>query len=256
MSFDRFKHIIRKINHRLIKLRLQPIRVFCFHEVSDNYADESPDWMPLNTLKQRLLDLQQAGYEFISTEMAYKHIKCDCFRTKKYAVLTADDGLRCQLDLLPWLFEHHIPITMFLNPNSLELNGCGKPYRNWYHINTPQQDKALAGQLYMSRVEWAQLDNAFISFGSHGVKHDESATEMDICKFERDVQESKYYLSNHPRFVPFYAYTYGAYNIMTNSILKQADMIPVLSDGQRNYNDASCIHREILEYEYKQCLQK
>lgn len=251
-----FKQLLHKINNHWIKLRLQPIRVFCFHEVSDNYADKSPDWMPLYALKQRLLDLQQAEYEFISLEMAYKHIKCDYFRTEKYAVLTADDGLRCQLDLLPWLFEHHIPITMFLNPNSLELNGCGKPYRNWYNITTCQQDYILAKQLYMTRVEWAQLNNPLISFASHGVKHDESALEMDICKFEQNVLDSKCYLSNHPRFVPFYAYTYGAYNTMTNSILKQADMIPVLSDGQRNYNDASCIHREILEYEYRQCQQK
>lgn len=248
--------LIRKIKRKLVKLRLQPIRVLCFHEVSDNVMDESPDWMPLNAFKKHLQELQREGCVFVSLEDARQHLKRDIFRFRKYVVLTADDGLRCQYDLLPWLVANRIPITMFLNPNSLEQIGCGKPYRVWFNVATKSQDEVLAKQLYMSREEWIKIYDSHISFACHGIKHDESAVEMQIDQFEDNVVECMNYLAKHPRFVPFYAYTYGSHSPRTDDVVKQKGLIPVLADGQKNYNDASCIHREILEYEYKKCLQK
>ena len=73
-------NIIDKIKRIWMKLRLQPIRVFCFHQVSE-WLDESeyaePDWMALSDFKQKISDLRKAGYVFISLQDAHRHLKED-----------------------------------------------------------------------------------------------------------------------------------------------------------------------------------
>lgn len=56
-------NICAKIRRKLLKLRLQPIRVFCFHQVSETFDE------------------------------AYEKWKHNWYRRKKYAVLTADNNL-------------------------------------------------------------------------------------------------------------------------------------------------------------------
>ena len=79
-----------------MKLRMQPIRVFCFHHVSAVYNPDvycKPDWIPLDFLKNYLEQLQAEGYKFISLAEAQTKISNDKFRIGKYAVL-AVLGLR------------------------------------------------------------------------------------------------------------------------------------------------------------------
>ena len=66
-----------------MKLRLQPIRVFCFHQVSETFDPNvycKPDWISLDFLKEFVLRLQKEGYEFISLEEAHWYISEDFFR--------------------------------------------------------------------------------------------------------------------------------------------------------------------------------
>ena len=102
-----------------MKLRLQPIRVFCFHQVSDEYAPLTmweEDWTQTELFKRNIQNLKERGYTFISLPEAYFKLKNDSFRREKYAVLTADDGFKSMLNILPWLIEQRIPVTLFVNP--------------------------------------------------------------------------------------------------------------------------------------------
>ena len=111
----------------MLRLRLQPIRVFCFHQVSDEFEPNTMkpcDWMRTEAFKDTILKLRR-DYAFISLQEATKHLKHDSFRRKRYAVLTADDGWASMKNILPWLAEQGIPLTLFLNPSYLD----GKHFR-------------------------------------------------------------------------------------------------------------------------------
>ena len=129
-----------RIRKKLLHLRLQPIRVLCIHEVSE-VDENSPDWIPTAYFKRTILEMQSQGYKFISLKEAYEHIRSDeLIRIRKYAVLTADDGLRCHLEMLPWLEQHTVPITLCLNVLSLKQTICGLPYKQWYNIVDKEEE--------------------------------------------------------------------------------------------------------------------
>ena len=101
-------------------LRLQPIRVYCLHHVCTSYDAETMyegDWMALNAFQATIRKMQQSGVEFLSLSDAYKHMRNDFSRRKKYAVLTFDDGYASLKEVLPWLKAQHIPVTLFVNPD-------------------------------------------------------------------------------------------------------------------------------------------
>ena len=245
----------QRIKHWLLRLRFQAIRVFCIHEVSET-DENSPDWIPIVFFKEQILQLLKDGYRFISLKEALGHITTDVFRYRKYAVLTADDGLRCHLELLPWLEEHKIPITLSLNVRSLSQNVCGLPYKQWYGIEDAETEKQYAERLYISDSELKELDYKGVSIALHGVNHDEAATDIPIEAFEKDVIECLEKFDSDMRYVPFFVYKYGKFNGKTDLVLKKYGLTPVLADGEKNYNDRGVIHREIFEVIYRKCQQK
>ena len=108
-------HMIRR---KWMKLRLQPIRIFCLHHVCEQFNSDvmyACDWMALDEFKQKINVLRNQGYQFISLTDAYEYLKKDWFRRKKYAVLTFDDGYKSLLEVLPWLEEQQIPFALFIN---------------------------------------------------------------------------------------------------------------------------------------------
>ena len=227
---------------------MQPIRVFCFHQTSESFDPRvyaEPDWIALQELKQKLLSMKQEGYAFISLSEAYRHICKDKLRFKKYAMLTCDDGLRCQAALIPWLEENHIPMTMFVNISTLDGKTCGEQIVEYYGIQTKEQEAQLAHILYMTKEELSQLDSPIIEIGLHGYDHSD-VTTLSSKEFLRGVNESISALQTHTRFVPFYAYAYGRHTNQTDELLRQLNIVPVYIDGQKNDNDASCIHRELI----------
>ena len=73
-----------------MKMRFQPIRVLCFHQVSDAFDEsymERVDWLETDLFKQRIEALRQEGYAFISLPEARDKMQRDIFRFKKYVVL-------------------------------------------------------------------------------------------------------------------------------------------------------------------------
>lgn len=228
-----FKIFIKKLRTRLMKLRFRPIRVFCFHQVSDVFEPETMwecDWTQTEVFKKKILALKQK-YTFIPLTEAYGHIANDKVRFKNYAALTADDGWASVKNILPWLAEQEIPVTLFLNPQYLD----GK------HFRERLTEHYLLEEDIMSITE--RYSN--VSIGMHGWEHVD-VTKKNENDFRESVELSIQALRTFKPFVPFFAYPWGKCNEMNNMVLKEFDLIPVLMDGQKNYNDAFGIHRELL----------
>ena len=189
--------IVRKIVRRLDKLLYCPIEVFVFHAVSDEFdenANKKVDWSSTTDFKNTITMLN-SQYTFISLTDAYRRIKHDFFRRKKYAVLTCDDGYYSVLAILPFLEEKKIPITLFINPKYLD----GVSKREEFYDSTTK------------------------------------CTEI---------------LSGHPRYIPYFAYTWGRYTDSTQSMLKRMKIIPVLTDGESNYRYHLGIGRRPIDSYY------
>ena len=225
--------IFQKVKRKWIKLRLQPIRVFCLHHVCEQFDAESMypcDWMALSEFKQKINNLRSQGYQFISLIDSYNYLKNDLFRRKKYAVLTFDDGYKSLLEVLPWLEEQRIPTTLFINGKYLD----GKSYRD-----TPKEQYLNYGELFA-------LTSPLIEIGHHGWEHTD-ATKITEEELRKSVHENIGILSSHPRYIPFWAYTWGRHTKVSDLYFKRLSITPVVITGQGNYNYNCYIDREILK---------
>lgn len=222
-----------KIKNRWKKFRLQPIRVFCLHHISAKFDATSMcdgDWLEIGSFKNRVEQMQRDGYTFIALEEAYAKIQKDIFRYHKYAVLTADDGYKSLDEILPWLIEHKIPITLFINRKYTD----GKSQRK-------EPGKHFTYLTASELQHYVEISLGLISLQSHGYEHLD-ATAMSPTDFRQQIEKNIDMLRG-----AFHAYTWGRHNAQTDAILKEYNMIPVLIDGMKNYNDATCIHRELLD---------
>lgn len=239
-----FFRIMRQITH----LRLRPIRVFCLHHVSDVYDPffcfES-DWVSTASFKQSIIQLLKS-YSIIPLVDAHKRIARDFFRFRKYAVLTFDDGYRSPLEVYQWLEDHHIPFTLFLNAKYLDGQSISP------HIiervksqNSYASKEVVKNDLYLSYEDLAELFDAGVCFGSHGYEHLD-ATCLSYVQFKRQLCNNIDCLKQFAQFIPYHAYTWGRHSNETDQLLKEMEITPVLMDGQKNYNDATVIHRELF----------
>lgn len=219
-------------------MRLQPIRVFCFHHVSDSF-DESTmkrcDWLPTDMFNQLIHQLREEGYKFISLPEAQAKLQHDVFRRSKYAVLTADDGWASLKNILPWLNEQQIPITLFLNPAYLD----GKHYRE---KNTER---------YLTDAEVVKLHEQYplLTIGSHGWEH-KDATIQTTEEFRENVNSAEAYLERLQNYIPYFAFTYGKYTKEQLEVIKNKGVTPLLVKGGKNYTSEEFIDREILGIDY------
>ena len=218
--------------HKITKLRLQPIHVFCLHHVCNAFDAESMnkgDWMQIDEFKQKVQKMQQDGVKFISLTEAYNKITNDKWRNNKYAVLTFDDGYASLKEILPWLEEQHIPATLFINGKYLD----GKSFRD-----SPKEQ-------YLNKEDLFALTSPFIEIGSHGWEHLD-ASKISADQFKIIIEQNIQLLHTHPRYVPFHAYTWGKYTKGSNRVLSEMNITPVLMDGMKNYNNRNVMHRELL----------
>lgn len=224
--------IFQKIQRKWIKLRLQPIRVFCLHHVCEQFDAESMhpcDWIELSEFKLRIKDLHNQGYQFISLMDAYNYLKTDLFRRKKFAVLTFDDGYKSLLEVLPWLEKQSIPATLFINGKYLD----GTSYRE-----SPKEQ-------YLTYDELFALNSPLIEIAHHGWEH-APVCQMTNEEFIQSIQLNIGVISNHPRYIPFWAYTYGKHSNENDMMITQNYLVPVLVAGNKNYQWMGYIDRELL----------
>ncbi len=221
-----------KIQRKWMKLRLEPIRVFCLHHVCEHFDADAMyacDWVAMDEFKQKIIALRNQGYQFISLTKAYYHLKKDYFRRKKYAVLTFDDGYKSLKEVLPWLEEQQIPVTLFINGKYLD----GKSYR----VTSKEQ--------FLTSDELYALISPLIEIGHHGWEH-KSVKEMTEEELIDSLQKNIEILSSHSRYIPFWAYTYGIHDQNSNVTLSKNGMTLVLVNGGKNYKWKGCIARELF----------
>ena len=227
--------LIQRIGHRLRSMRLHPIRVLVFHQVSESFEPETMwecDWTQIESFKQNILKLKEK-YTFISLPEATERLKTDKIRLKDYAVLTADDGWASLNNILPWLAEQRIPVTLFLNPSCLD----GK------HRHSRESDKLLTGNNVNHLVS---LYDPYITVASHGWTH-QDCTEMTLDEFKDSVRRSEIELRPFKNKIPFYAFASGRHTSDQVAFLRESSLTPVLVDGVRNENDPVVIHRECID---------
>lgn len=225
-------NLFKKIDRCWMKLRLQSIRIFCLHHVCKQFDAESMylcDWIALEDFKRKIKELCNQGYKFISLTDAYNHLTKDLFRRKKYAVLTFDDGYKSLLEVLPWLEEQNIPATLFINGKYLD----GISYRE------------TLNEQYLTYEELFALNSPLIEIGHHGWEHTD-ATKMTEKKMTESMQKNIEILSSHPRYIPFWAYTWGRHTDISDICLKQSNIIPIIITGNKNHQFNNYIDRELL----------
>lgn len=169
--------LLYKLQRKWMKLRLQPIRVFCLHHVCEQVDTDTMyacDWMALDAFKKKINELRNQGYQFISLTDAYEHLQKDWFRRKKYAVLTFDDGYKSLTEVLPWL-EEKIPATLFINGKYLD----ARSYRD-----NPKER-------YLTYDELFSLTSSLIEGSHHGWEH-VAATEMSEAELIDSMQKNVY----------------------------------------------------------------
>lgn len=224
-----------KVLKRLTQLRLTPIRIFCFHQVSDVFEPDTMwecDWTQTEVFKKKITALEEK-YTFVSLTEAYNHIANDKLRLKNYAALTADDGWASVKNIVPWLAEQGIPVTLFLNPM----------YLDGEHFQERATEKLLT---YEDVREMTNQYGFLITIASHGWSH-KDCLKMSDNEFEDSVRMAETALQGLEGKTPFYAFTYGRHQSNQVSLLKQWSLVPVFMDGAMNYLDASAIHRELLD---------
>lgn len=240
--------IIKIIYRRFRRIFFKPIHVFCFHHVSEKHDPllcGIEDWKQRSRMEEQLLKMQKE-YSFISLEDAIHHLRRDSTRTKKYAVLTTDDGLKDAWKMTFWLVEHNIPLTMFINSKYLD----GKSYMELDAIRITSVDEnadieSVIKRQYITKEELWSITSPLITIALHGYEHLD-ATKISFESFKDNIENDFAVLKHHPRFRPYMAYPWGKHNAMTDRLLRDMNIIPVLMDGQPNYNDVNCIHRELF----------
>lgn len=229
--------IVRKGKNRLKKMLFSPVEGFVFHAVSDSFDEtmnEYEDWNQTDDFKRNIKMLMDE-YQFISLEEAHRILVKRSFRRKKYATLTSDDGYRSVLSILPFLEQHQIPITLFVNPKYLD----GISRREGYATN-PQ---------YITKDDLWALNSPIISIGMHGYEHND-VTKLSKKSFLLSVDQCIEAIGSHPRFIPYYAYTWGIYSELTQKVLKEKGIIPVLTSGETNYWFHNGIDRKPIDSYY------
>jgi len=246
------RRLLDKIHRRLIRMRLQPMRVFCFHQVSDEYEPMYggiENWTETEHFKQHILALKKK-YKFISISDALSHLKNDTFRNKHYAVLTCDDGYQCVLKLLPWLEQQQVPITLFINVQYLD----GVSYDPWFDNHWKEvpfvKKRSLLQNMY---IHWNHLQTELlfsenVTLAMHGMGHDD-VSGMGKEAFILYIDQCVDLLGRHARFKPFFAYPWGRHSSYNDKVLKKKGIIPVYCDGKSNYRFDGAIHREWIDGE-------
>lgn len=229
---------------------MKPVSVFLFHHVSEvrnPLISATCDWTQIEQFKKNICLLKKE-YDFISLEEAWWRLNHDRFRFRKFAVLTADDGYRSLLDILPWLEQEGVPITIFVNTKYLDKKSWGEVNEEVARGYKPDVDmlSEVCPNLFLSNEELFSMDSPLVSIGMHGHEH-LNATKQSEDEFRDNVEKCKAILSNHKKYVPFYAYAWGRHDVKTDRIVREMGLIPVLANGMKNDNDPDYINRFCID---------
>lgn len=276
---------IRKILNRTRKYWFKPIPIFVLHQVGEQFnplIDRESDWTSLEMF-ERNIDVLLKLYTFVSLEEANKMLHKRRFRFKHYAALTFDDGYLSILNTLDSLKKRNIPFTLFINSAYWDkrmfstvnaetfiknnLNNVNKSMydsllnsfdvlkdvrtkeeymSNYKYIVQNLDISEISDNLYLSYEQIFSLDDPLISIGLHGYEHLNSEY---LCEdqFEMNVFENLKDIKSHPRFVPFFAFTWGIASKFQIDKLIDWNLVPVLCDGNLNFGGKKALSRVCID---------
>lgn len=240
--------VLKKIERKLQKWRLHPIRVFVVHNVTETYSTmlgPKEDWMSVTDFRHSIKQLQK-NYIFVSPEDAMRHLKSDLVRTRSYAVLTADDGYQSVYEQLPWLIENEVPIALLINPKYLDGKSYSAHLWEYVHAQHPEitEEEFVKGR-YMTGDELAAITSPLVTIGSHGYEHTDNG-KMSEEEFRAYMGKTLKEIENYHTFAPYHAYPWGKYSETSDMVLKEKGIIPLRADGWYNVEDSNQLHREYL----------
>lgn len=235
--------LIDRILRKLKKLGRSPIRVFCFHHVTDLFDSGYMwpcDWIQTDVFKRAVLELQKQ-YIFISLTEAQRHLHRDIIRIRKYAALTADDGFASLKNIIPWLEDRQIPITLFINPIVWDGKTVGQ---NLMSLPVSAENNCVK-DIYLLPEDLKAFQSPLVSFGYHGYEHiNESAETYET--FVDNFEKCRRAMAALDNVIPFYAHTYGRATKQNDEYLIKQGITPVYVNGGKNYNQWQGIDRELL----------
>ena len=112
--------------------------------------------------------------------------------------MTSDDGWASLKNILPWLAEEKIPVTLFLNPL----------YMDGVHYQSRDSEK------FLTKEEVADLTERyepFITIASHGWSHKRSS-DMSDDGFVENIQKAESGLSDIPGKIAFFVFPFCSYS--------------------------------------------
>ena len=241
-------NLLHRIQRKLLKTRLHPIRVFVVHNVCDTYSTivgPRADWVSTDDFHHSIEQLQKR-YTFISIEDALHHIRHDVVRMQDYAVLTADDGYRSVFLQLPWLIEHNVPVSLYINPKYLDGVSYSEHLWSFVHNANPNltESEFVTGR-YMTSAELQSITSSLVSIGLHGYEHINNA-RLSANAFREYIEKTIAAIKPYSDVIPFHAYPWGYSSEETDKVLHELNICPLRADGLYNINDDSQIHREYL----------
>lgn len=268
--------LLRKVKNRLIKIFYQPIVVLTFHQVSDEMDDRyeiKEDWNSVENFKSTITYLANK-YKFISLEEANAKLNSYLPRFRRYAAISFDDAYLSILNVTDYLIQKEIPFTIFVNTAYLDgktyspenvvryINSLPNKSLYKYIIENYQKanvlnygdtikelmssvtiDDELIRQLYVNQEQlFTELNHPLISIALHGHEH-WNATKLKMEDFKNNVIKNIQLLKGHPHYIPYYAFTWGSYNVEHVEWLNQQGIFSLGCGFHFNYLKSNIIDR-------------
>jgi len=188
------------------------VPILAYHQVSD--ADDIYSVTALQ-FEEQMAYLQKKGYTAISMKQLFNFYEGTAVLPDKPIIITFDDGYEDNLlAALPIMEKYHMRSTVFI------VTGL---------VGTPE---------YLSWQQIADMQASHTEIGSHTMSHialGDSPPDLQ----RREIVESKAMLEEHIGSVKFFAYPYGQFTPITQTILEEAGYLGACSGiAGLNHKDA------------------
>lgn len=276
-------NLLRKIDilSRRIKYNIKysinrPIVILGLHHISAKFDPSTQDigiWTSLEDFEKSIINLKNAGFNFISLDEVINIQNKKNKPDKKYISVTFDDGHKSILNVIPIIEKYEIPVTFFINSDSI-----GDAFYNWvdmvqYFSRHPKDyylkfnitkddwqiiesiktcnDNAnflrLESELFsimtkindfkirhLTEEELFSLNHPLVTIGLHAARHYKYDIMEDVVLYE-NIKKDLDYVKSHLGFKPFFAFPFGRYKTSSLEIIRKFNLIPFFYSGGVNY---------------------
>ncbi len=180
LRLDRFAavHCVRPVRRVFSRPNRMRIPIVMYHSISNDSCKSVHADFPLETstpvFEAQIRYLYENGYATLSTADAVGLLNCGQSASKKYVVLTFDDGFHdFYTNAFPILNKYGFNATVYL-PTA--------------YINS--RSRPLLGKDCLTWTEVKELGKSGVSFGSHTISHSKLENMSDAV-LEREIRGSK-----------------------------------------------------------------